>query len=94
MPSLLHPRRTPFWLVAALVFGLVILPFLVHLTGRTVLGDYSGGAAGSFFVDYLRGLLMFQWYSWVLALGPLIIVAVWRILAFAPSRRDSGHGSG
>jgi hypothetical protein len=86
MPPFLHPRRTSFWLLAALAFGLVILPFLVHLTGRTVLGAYSGGGAGAFFADYLQDLLALRWYSWALALGPLLIVVFWRILVLAPPR--------
>lgn len=88
MAGLLHPSRTSFWLLAALLFGLLVLPFLVHLTGATVLGAYSGGGASGFFADYLRGLASFQWYSWVLALGPLLIVVVWRGLVFPTSR---GH---
>ena len=76
----MHPRRDTFWLLAALLFGVLALPFLVHLTGLYVLGDYSGGGAAAFFGDYLRGLVTLQWYSWVLALGPLVIVAFWRML--------------
>jgi hypothetical protein len=74
-------------MLAALLFGLLVLPFLVHLTGRTVLGAYSGGGAGAFFADYLHGLLTLRWYSWALALGPLLIVVFWRILVLAPSGR-------
>ena len=94
MPHLLDPRRGPFWMLSALLFGLVILPFLVHLTGRTLLGAYAGGGAGAFFADYLRGLLTFRWYSWVLALGPLLIVVFWRILIPARSGTRVDHGSG
>jgi hypothetical protein len=94
MPQLLNPRRSAFWMLAALLFGLLVLPFLVHLTGRTVLGAYSGGGAGAFFADYLRGLLTFHWYSWVLALGPLLCVVIWRILVPARSGMGAGHGSG
>jgi len=94
MPHVLHPRRSAFWMLAALLFGLLVLPFLVHLTGRTLLGAYAGGGAGAFFADYLRDLLAFQWYSWVLALGPLLIVVFWRILLPAQSRRGVDDGSG
>jgi MFS superfamily sulfate permease-like transporter len=75
-----NPRRDKFWLLAALLFGVLALPFLVHLTGVYVLGKYAGGGAAAFFGDYLRGLVTLQWYSWVLALGPLLIVALWRML--------------
>ncbi len=74
-----NPRRDKFWLLAALLFGLLALPFLVYVTGTYVLGKYAGGGVASFFGDYLRDLVTLQWYSWVLALGPLVIVASWRI---------------
>jgi hypothetical protein len=81
-------------MLSALLFGLLILPFLVHLTGRTVLGAYAGGGASDFFADYLQGLLSFQWYSWVLALGPLLIVVVWRALVFPLTRQDVARDPG
>lgn len=93
MTHALHPRRSAFWMLAALLFGLLVLPFLVHLTGSTVLGAYSGGGAGAFFADYLHGLLTLRWYSWALALGPLLIVVFWRILVLAPSGRGVERGS-
>jgi len=76
----MNPRRDKFWLLAALVFGLLVLPFLVHITGVYVLGKYAGGGAAAFFGGYLRGLATLRWYSWVLALGPFVIVASWGIL--------------
>jgi hypothetical protein len=88
MPNPLNPRHGAFWMLAALVFGVVVLPFLVHLTGRYVLGEYAGGGAAGFFGDYLRGLLTLRWYSWALALGPLLILSFWRVLLpGAPKRR-------
>jgi hypothetical protein len=87
MPNLLNPRHGAFWMVAALVFGVLVLPFLVHLTGRYVLGEYAGGGAAGFFGDYLQGLLTLRWYSWTLALGPLLILAFWRILLRVGSTR-------
>jgi len=75
----MNPRRDKFWLLAALVCGVLVLPFLVHLTGVYVLGKYAAGGAAVFFGDYLRGLVTLRWYSWVLALGPLVIIASWRI---------------
>jgi len=74
----MNRSRDKFWLLAALLFGVLVLPFLVHLTGAYVLGDYAGGGMAAFFGAYLRGLVTLQWYTWVLALGPLVIVASWR----------------
>lgn len=76
--SAMKPRRDSFWLLAALAFGVVVLPFLVHATGLRVFGEYAGGGAGRFFVDFLRGLATLEWFSWVLALGPVALVALWR----------------
>jgi hypothetical protein len=86
--TVMNPPRDKFWLLAVLAFGLLVLPFLVHITGVYVLGKYAGGGAAAFFGGYLRGLVTLRWYSWVLALGPLVIVASWGILGRrgSPSR--------
>ena len=78
--SVMNPRRIKFWLLAALGFGVLVLPFLVHLTGTRVFGPYTDGGAGAFFGAYLRGLATLQWYSWVLALGPFALAGMWSIL--------------
>ena len=70
-------RHDPFWLLAALLFGVLVLPFLVHATGAFIFGRYASGGALAFFGEYMRGLATLRWYSWVLALGPVAIVAVW-----------------
>ncbi|MDH4166009.1 MAG: hypothetical protein OEY13_05375 [Gammaproteobacteria bacterium] len=78
--TVIHPRGDKFWLLAALVFGLLVLPLLVYVTGAYVLGRYAGGGVAAFFGGYLLGLVTLRWDSWVLALGPLVIVASWRML--------------
>jgi hypothetical protein len=77
-PMALHPPSARSWYLAALVFGVLLLPFLVHLTGAFLFGRYAAGDALGFFGDYLRGLATFRWYSWTVALGPLVLLAVWR----------------
>ena len=78
LPMSLISQRSWAWLLAALAFGVLVLPFLVYLTGTYVLGSYSGGGALGFFGDFARGLASLRWYSWALALGPALLVAVWR----------------
>ena len=73
-----NPRNDRYWLPAALAFGVLVLPFLVHLTGTFVFGTYAAGGALGFFGDFVRGLAEVHWYSWALALGPLVVVAAWR----------------
>jgi hypothetical protein len=72
------PRRDVYWLLAALLFGVLVLPFCVHFTGMRVLGGYAPGGVGAFYGDFLRDLAALRWYSWTLALGPLLLVAIWR----------------
>lgn len=71
-------RNDRYWLLAALAFGLLALPWLVYGTGTTLLGPYASGGALAFYGDFARGLATLRWYSWAIALGPLAIVAAWR----------------
>jgi hypothetical protein len=86
--SVVNPRNDKYWMLAALVFGLLVLPFLVHQTGLKVFGEYADGGATAFFGDFLRGLVTLRWYTWMLALGPLAIVATWRGLGRLTAGRD------
>ena len=72
------PRNDKYWLLAALAFGVLALPFLVHATGAFLFGRYASGGALGFFGDFMRGLASLRWYSWALALGPACIVVMWR----------------
>jgi hypothetical protein len=71
------PRHDRLLFLAALAFGVLALPFLVYLTGTHVFGRYASGGALGFFGDFARGLATLRWYAWSVALGPLVIVAVW-----------------
>jgi hypothetical protein len=78
-------------MLAALVFGLLGLPFLVHQTGLRLFGAYAGGGATTFFGDFLHGLVTLRWYTWLLALGPLAIVATWRGLGRITQQGNRGQ---
>jgi hypothetical protein len=71
-------RRDATWLLAALLFGLLALPVLVYLTGLSTLGPYAHGGLPAFLSDFLADLVRPRWFSWMLVLGPLVIVAIWR----------------
>jgi hypothetical protein len=75
----MKPSRDTFWLLAALLFGLFVLPLLVHATGLRVLGPYAGGTAAAFLADYLSSLAALRWHAWTLALGPPLLVLCWRL---------------
>jgi hypothetical protein len=73
-------KRDLLWLLAALAFGALLLPFLIYQTGALTLGPYSRGGAGIFYRDFLGSLGAFEWPAWLLLLGPALIVVFWRIL--------------
>ncbi|MGB5102831.1 MAG: hypothetical protein WBO04_05855 [Steroidobacteraceae bacterium] len=73
-------RRHLLWLVAALAFGALVLPFLVYYTGSAVLGPYAHGGPGSFLRDYFVDLAGMRGSAWTLLLGPAGLVLVWRML--------------
>jgi hypothetical protein len=80
-------NRHGAWLAAAAAFGTLVLPALVYFTGITVLGPYAAGGLGTFYADFLTDLARLRWHAWALALGPLAVVAIWRLLT---SRSLSG----
>jgi len=74
-------NRDFLWLLVALLVGVLVLPVLVYVTGTSILGPYAKGGPGAFLSDFLGGLAHLRWSSWSLALGPLVIVAIWRAVA-------------
>jgi hypothetical protein len=72
--------RHSAWLLAALVFGAVALPFLVYYTGVATLGPYSRGGPFDFYGEFLGSLARLRWSAWTLLLGPAACVLLWRAL--------------
>lgn len=79
-------QRDACWLIAALLFGLLVLPALVYVTGIAVLGAYAHGGLVGFLGDFFANLAHLRWFSWTLALGPVALVVLWRVVA---SRRPA-----
>lgn len=75
---MMDPAHDKSWLLAALLFGVLVLPFLVYATGSQLLGPYSGGGAGAFISDHLGALGRLRWHAWALVLGPVAVIAAWR----------------
>ncbi|HEX9772882.1 MAG TPA: hypothetical protein VGA44_05405 [Steroidobacteraceae bacterium] len=73
-------KRDSIWLLAAAIFGLLLLPLLVYYTGAATLGPYSGGGPGRFLVDFFRDLARLEWQALTLATVPLVLMCVWRLL--------------
>ncbi len=68
------------WTVAALGFAALVLPFLVYFTGLRVFGAYHGGGPTRFLGDFYGDLAGLQPGAWLLLLGPVVLVAAWRVL--------------
>jgi len=73
-------RRHVGWLVAAAVFAVAVLPVLVYYTGAATLGPYSRGGLQQFLGDFLADLAGLRPAAWLLLLGPVVLVAAWRVL--------------
>ena len=71
-------RREAIWLGAALSIGLLILPPVVYATGVRTLGAYAHGGLGAFLGDFYAALLKPSPAAWILAMGPIVAIAIWR----------------
>lgn len=83
-PSIRSPLRFELVLGGCLLlFGLVVLPSLIYMVGAMLLGEYSGGGhLGSFYGDVFRDLGQGSPQAWILALGPLVLVELGRLIFF------------
>lgn len=77
-------RRVRFELVFAsvwLAIGLFLLPALIYMVGILLLGPYGEGAGlGRFYADFFGDLAGRSGRAWGIALGPLILISVLRLL--------------
>lgn len=95
--ALPRARRELLVLGAAVLFGLLVMPFIVWFAGMRVLGPYTHGdnpRAGPFalLLDYFVGLIHGSAVFWLVALGPLALLLVARglfaLLRVLPAERD------
>jgi hypothetical protein len=73
--------------VAALLAGVVLVPWFIYLAGRLTLGEYGGGGPFSLWADFFRGLADLSFGYWFAAAGPLVILALlslWRKMSPRP----------
>ena len=63
--------------------GLFILPALIFWVGLTLLGPYGegqGAGMGTFYGDFFGDLAEGEVRAWTLALGPLLLVSLIRVI--------------
>jgi len=73
-------NRDAAWVMVAVVFAAFVLPVLVFYTGNATLGPYARGGLGAFLADYVADLGGLRLGAWVLLLGPVALVAAWRVI--------------
>lgn len=77
-------RRARFELAVAsglLAFGLFALPAVVFVVGVALLGPYGDNQGmGAFYASFLRDLAGLSGRAWAIAVGPLLLVSVVRLL--------------
>jgi len=81
------------WVVTIAVVAAVTLPVLVFYTGQATLGPYVGGGVGDFLADYLADLARLRAGAWTLLLGPVALVAAWRVIVALAWSRQPARGS-
>jgi hypothetical protein len=81
------------WVVAVAVVAAVALPVLVFYTGQATLGPYAGGGLGDFVADYFDDLAGLRAGAWTLLLGPVALVAAWRLIVAAAWPRRASRRS-
>lgn len=72
------------WTLGSLLAGLLILPAIIYAVGLRMFGIYRGSngstGIGAFYSDFAHDLASAHLPSWTLALGPLVLVYVLRLI--------------
>ena len=79
-----HRRRVRFEVIFAsiwLAIGLFVLPAAIFAVGGSLLGPYGeNGGLGRFYGDFFGDLAEPSLRAWALALGPLALISVLRLI--------------
>jgi len=78
-PNIVVVRRELLWILIGLVVGLLLLPPAVWLLGSRVFGPYAAGNARDLVDHFYRGLGQGQQSTWIVALGPYLVIVVLRL---------------
>lgn len=76
---------------ALLAFGLLLLPALIFMIGRALLGGYGlaeDGSISTFYADFFNDLGSFSLRAWLLALGPALTIYALRGIFFQRASAD------
>lgn len=66
----------------AVLFGLLVMPALIYLAGSTILKPYANGGLLALYRDFGKGLIELRPSCWIVLLGPLGFLTLFRIFRF------------
>lgn len=93
--NLQQPRK-PFrlaqeliWFLGSILTGLLVLPAMIYVVGVKMFDAYkgSGTATGitAFYADYAHDLATAHLSSWTVAVGPLVLIYILRLILGLPA---------
>ena len=68
------------WLVLAAALGAILLPMLLWISGRILLGRYENGGLIDLWLDFARELGQGGTAAWILLIAPYAFLQVGRIV--------------
>jgi hypothetical protein len=91
-PAPSEQRRLRFELIFAsawLAVGLFVMPAIIYMVGASLLGPYGENAGlGRFYADFFGDLAEPSVRAWSLALGPLALVSLVRLIFIGMGPKD------
>ena len=102
--NLQQPRK-PFrlaqeliWLLGSIVTGLLVLPAMIYMVGVKMFDSYKGTGTATgitaFYADYAHDLATAHLSSWTVAIGPLLLIYILRLILGLPASNFSRLWSG
>lgn len=89
-------RRVRFELIFAAVWlavGVLLLPALIFAVGGSLLGPYGdNGGLGRFYGDFFGDLGEPSVRAWAIALGPLVLISILRLIFVGAGRAPEKPG--
>lgn len=63
----------------AVLVGLLLMPALIYMAGRSTLNEYANGGALSLYADFFKGLFEPRSSCWVVLFGPFVFLSLFRL---------------
>ena len=84
--NLVTLNREARLLAGSILFAAVVLPFIVWLTGRALLGPYANGGMFAILGDFFTLLYAGSVAAWILLFAPYAVLCALRLAAWGTRR--------